>query len=100
MNTVAKRMQHFFFHTLREKEMLDDVDRMMMEIKLRSTSSNIMQLVQHGGQTNECNMLESTMLDDVASTYWIRLAGPLVLLIFSYYFIFDESVHFLVSFYQ
>ena len=27
---------------------------------------------------NECNMLDSTMLDGVASTCWIRLAGPLV----------------------
>ena len=26
---------------------------------------------------NECNMLDSTMLNDVASTCWIRLAGPL-----------------------
>ena len=26
---------------------------------------------------NERNMLDSTMLDDVASTCWIRLAGPL-----------------------
>ena len=26
---------------------------------------------------NECNMLDSTMLDDVASTCWIRLARPL-----------------------
>ena len=26
---------------------------------------------------NACNMLDSTMLDDVASTCWIRLAGPL-----------------------
>ena len=47
-----------------------------MEIKLRSTSSNIM---QHRATwwPNECNMLDPTMLDDVASTCWIRLAGPL-----------------------
>jgi len=49
--------------------------RCLMKIKLRSTSSNIM---QHRATwwPNECNMLDSTMLDDVASTCWIRLAGP------------------------
>ena len=49
--------------------------RCLIEIKLRSTSSNIM---QHRATwwPNECNMLDSTMLDDVASTCWIRLAGP------------------------
>ena len=46
-----------------------------MEIKLRSTSSNIM---QHRATwwPNECNILDSAMLDDVPSTCWIRLAGP------------------------
>ena len=56
-------MQHFRSH-LRTKEMLDDVEDDNM---------------QHRPTwwPNECNMLDSTMLDDVASTCWIRLAGPL-----------------------
>ena len=39
------------------------------------TSSNIM---KHRATwwPNECNMLDSKILDDVASTCWIRLAGP------------------------
>ena len=46
--------------------------RCLIEIKLRSASSNIM---QH--HATLCNMLDLTMLDDVASTCWIRLTGPL-----------------------
>ena len=51
---------------------------MLIEIKLRSTSSNIM----HHRATwwpNACNILHglySTMLEDVASTCWNRLARP------------------------
>ena len=37
------------------------------ESKLRLTTSNIMQ---------QCNMLDSTRLDDVATTFWIRVARP------------------------
>ena len=46
--------------------------RCLMEIKLRSTSSNIM---QHRATwwLYKCNMLDSTMLDDATSTCWIRL---------------------------
>ena len=47
--------------------------KMMFDVN--QTSFNIM---QHRATwwPNECNILDSTMLDDVASTCWIRLAEP------------------------
>ena len=50
--------------------------KMMFDVN--QTSFNIIQ--HHATRAtwwpNECNMLDSTMLDDVATTCWIRLAGP------------------------
>lgn len=39
--------------------------------------NRLFNIIQHGATwcQNECNMLDSTMLDDVASTCYIRLAG-------------------------
>ena len=69
VNTLAKWMQHFCSH-LRTKEMLDDVED---DVWWKSN------FIQYRATCcpNACNMVDSTMLDDVASTCWISLARAL-----------------------